>query len=386
MSGRVVAGAVVCGAISCSVVAQGTLIDVPDRRDHVFDGTRGILYISTTNGTVERYELASGQLLSPFSASGTSFNGLDVAEDGSRILVADAMQGATDGVFHIFDAATGARSSASYIRAFGEGEAWDAAITSEGYAVVTTEYNGSGWTPMRRLDLDTREFSDQIRRVRQRTHLFRGADRTTLLYAESNISSGPIGLYDAPSREFIAQRDTSTFHSSTMGAVNRDGSLMALELRGGISLRDRDLNTVEELDGLQGGLIFSPVADILFAADDVMNEIVALDTTTFAVLDRYPIGEDITRSAPLGDGVMSISPDGNNLFISTPDGVRYFEVIGGNPCFADFDGDGELTLFDFLAYQNAFDAGDLAADCDEDGSLTLFDFLCFQNEFDAGCD
>jgi hypothetical protein len=54
-------------------------------------------------------------------------------------------------------------------------------------------------------------------------------------------------------------------------------------------------------------------------------------------------------------------------------------------CAADFDGDGELTLFDFLAFQNAFDAGDPAADFDGDGELTLFDFLAFQNAFDAGC-
>ena len=54
-------------------------------------------------------------------------------------------------------------------------------------------------------------------------------------------------------------------------------------------------------------------------------------------------------------------------------------------CAADFDGDGELTLFDFLAFQNAFDAGDASADFDGDGSLTLFDFLAFQNAFDAGC-
>jgi|GEM_PF-3076591 len=54
-------------------------------------------------------------------------------------------------------------------------------------------------------------------------------------------------------------------------------------------------------------------------------------------------------------------------------------------CVADFDGDGELTLFDFLAYQNAFDAGDASADLDGDGELTLFDFLAFQNAFAAGC-
>ena len=55
-------------------------------------------------------------------------------------------------------------------------------------------------------------------------------------------------------------------------------------------------------------------------------------------------------------------------------------------CRADFDGDGQLTIFDFLAFQNAFDAGDPKADFDADGSLTIFDFLSFQNEFDAGCE
>ena len=58
----------------------------------------------------------------------------------------------------------------------------------------------------------------------------------------------------------------------------------------------------------------------------------------------------------------------------------------GDTCYPDFDEDGELTIFDFLGFQNAFDAGDLAADCDEDGALTIFDFLCFQNAFDAGCE
>ncbi|MCW5757097.1 MAG: hypothetical protein KIT54_07675 [Phycisphaeraceae bacterium] len=56
------------------------------------------------------------------------------------------------------------------------------------------------------------------------------------------------------------------------------------------------------------------------------------------------------------------------------------------PCRADLDGDGELTIFDFLLFQNLFAAGDLRADFDGDGELTLFDFLAFQNEFAAGCE
>ncbi|MEQ9096239.1 MAG: integrin alpha [Phycisphaerales bacterium] len=54
-------------------------------------------------------------------------------------------------------------------------------------------------------------------------------------------------------------------------------------------------------------------------------------------------------------------------------------------CPPDLDGDGELTIFDFLTFQNLFDLMDPRADFDGDGDLTIFDFLAFQNAFDAGC-
>ena len=60
-------------------------------------------------------------------------------------------------------------------------------------------------------------------------------------------------------------------------------------------------------------------------------------------------------------------------------------AAAADTCRVDLDGDGQLTIFDFLAFQNLFDAGDPIADFDGDGSLTIFDFLAFQNEFDVGC-
>ncbi|MEQ8318561.1 MAG: GC-type dockerin domain-anchored protein [Phycisphaerales bacterium] len=54
-------------------------------------------------------------------------------------------------------------------------------------------------------------------------------------------------------------------------------------------------------------------------------------------------------------------------------------------CRADINEDGVLDIFDFLAFFNAFDAGEAIADFDFDGELTVFDFLAFQNRFDAGC-
>ncbi|UYV12715.1 MAG: hypothetical protein NCW75_00140 [Phycisphaera sp.] len=70
------------------------------------------------------------------------------------------------------------------------------------------------------------------------------------------------------------------------------------------------------------------------------------------------------------------APERNAIVLLTPTGLA---------CDADLDGDGVLTLFDFLEFQNRFDAGDPIADFDGDGELTLFDFLEFQNAFDAGC-
>jgi hypothetical protein len=70
------------------------------------------------------------------------------------------------------------------------------------------------------------------------------------------------------------------------------------------------------------------------------------------------------------------------------EGPKLFITVEGDTtggCRADLDGDGDLTIFDFLQFQNLFDAGDLTADFDSDGSLTIFDFLAFQNEFDLGC-
>ncbi len=54
-------------------------------------------------------------------------------------------------------------------------------------------------------------------------------------------------------------------------------------------------------------------------------------------------------------------------------------------CPADFDRNGRLNIFDFLAFQNAFASGLRSADFDRNGTLDIFDFLAFQNAFAAGC-
>ncbi|MEQ8845890.1 MAG: GC-type dockerin domain-anchored protein [Phycisphaerales bacterium] len=93
--------------------------------------------------------------------------------------------------------------------------------------------------------------------------------------------------------------------------------------------------------------------------------------------NRYPVFSPDARTAYQATSFSDID------FVKH--GYVYAVDLTDGACPADLDGDGEPTIFDFLAFQNLFDAGDPIADFDGDGELTIFDFLAFQNEFDAGC-
>ena len=110
-----------------------------------------------------------------------------------------------------------------------------------------------------------------------------------------------------------------------------------------------------------------------------------------------PLGEVLVDEFGLGAALAGwklqtasdISGDGRVIAGTgvNPDGCLQTYVVrlpGG--CEADITGNGELNIFDFLAFQNLFDDGDVRADFDGDGALTIFDFLAFQTAFDAGCE
>jgi len=54
-------------------------------------------------------------------------------------------------------------------------------------------------------------------------------------------------------------------------------------------------------------------------------------------------------------------------------------------CYPDCTGEGDLDIFDFLCFQDAFVQLDPYADCDGNTVYDIFDFLCFQDAFVTGC-
>jgi hypothetical protein len=54
-------------------------------------------------------------------------------------------------------------------------------------------------------------------------------------------------------------------------------------------------------------------------------------------------------------------------------------------CPADFTGDGEITVTDFVLFRNAFHAGDPRSDINRDGTLNINDFIAFEIAVATGC-
>jgi hypothetical protein len=164
----------------------------------------------------------------------------------------------------------------------------------------------------------------------------------------------------------------AVFHSLSDPAINHAGQVAFLaQLRGG---------------GLELDEKFA-----LYATDrqGLVHEIVRTGT----LFDVRGDGTDLREvrqiefaSDPGRTGHSQFAFDGSLAVLITFEDWNSGIYVASVGCLGDADGDGELTFFDFLAFQDWFGAGDPRADLDADGAFTFFDFLAFQDAFGAGCD
>ncbi len=289
------------------------------------DGT-GAVHVFRFDGVGWRHV----QTLAASDATESDFFGVDVALDGNTLVVGAAQAGDAD---------------------------------DEAGACYVFEFDGSEWVETQKLrptTIDDRdEFGSNV-----------AIDGDTILVGAPVFDDGSIGIVQ-PGAAFVYTRIDGTWIEQAMLTVddtdtNRFGSV-ALE---------GDMAVIgAQWDGQFGrqagaAFVFQRNGDDwvksakVVASDAGTNQLFGhnldIDNGTIACASAW---------APV-DGILRA-------------GAAY--VFEPNPCPADLDGDGALTIFDFLAFQNLFDAGDPRADFDGDGELTLFDFLAFQNAFDAGC-
>jgi hypothetical protein len=258
-------------------VHDGNLSEIPvAARDLVFDPLRQMLY-TTSNFGIERFDLASQTLLAPWKV-GNDLVGLDITSDGSTLYAVEGLPSAVQGMVRKVDIATGTRTTLTYDLAEEETGGWDLAIASNGKALLSANSEGLGLVPLRELNLSTGVFAER-RHVHPKTRVYRGGDRSLVYFTVPNITTGPISTYDATTDQFPRVAEANAYVGD-IAAVNRNGTLIAMELSNGVVVVDREFRAVQNLSRLDGGTAFDPDRDLLFGISSLDNQLIAYDSNT----------------------------------------------------------------------------------------------------------
>jgi ELWxxDGT repeat protein len=321
-----------------SIGMRDSLIPIQNQRDLVYDKQRKTLYITTSSGDIQRYDMANHKLLTPLNV-GTNLFGADITPDGNYLYVAEGDSQPKKGTIYKVNLTDNSVKNITYTPFFGEGGALDINIAANGKAIFTTIDEGAGLTSVREINLSNDTVTTRAninngssKYLMPTGNIYGGADRNLFLTVEGNDSGGFVFTYDAALDKSVHSGAINVSANSSRASVNRDASLIALESNNDISIYDRELSYLRTLSNLDGGMVFDPVKDILYTVNTTSDEIIGLDTKTWKEVLRFGIGQDIPSmeagkaSTAYGQGVMTVSDDGQFLFLSTEAGVRQFNL------------------------------------------------------------
>jgi uncharacterized repeat protein (TIGR01451 family) len=308
-----------------SVSAELTFIPAANRTDMVEDSSRGLLYIANGN-CVLRYDLTNQTFLTPFNF-GTNLCGMDISPDNNTLIVADtaAYNGLSNWVY-VVDLPSGIWRQANFSSSFYEGGTYAVAFGNDGAALISSEFLGSGYTPLRRYDPVSGEVTT-IAEPWVPSMVSASGDGSVIGVAEGNISDGPVDRY-----EVAAQAETASAYDQWFNfeiAVNRNGSQFAVPTYGGTFIYDTHLNQL----GLVGsyasegpiGLAYHPQADLVYCAWWPTSFLRVFETHTFAEVADYNCGDSFGWNGgwAFQQGRVRSSHDGNNIFVTVTGGVAW---------------------------------------------------------------
>ncbi|OGU11322.1 MAG: hypothetical protein A2075_11000 [Geobacteraceae bacterium GWC2_58_44] len=305
-------------------------ISAPSRVDMVHDDARGILYITSGN-SVLRYKLSTSSFLTPYSFNQGDLAGIDLSPDGNTLAIADRN---VTGI-HLVDLQTDSiKPDIMFTPAYGEGGSFAVAYGNDGALLATTGYNGSGWVPLRRVDPATGVVTTIKSTVRQDAMVSASADGNCIAYEESNISSGPVNIYDVATKSVTKTVNTGGFTYEV--GTNRDCTQLAVPTYGGTYIYDGSLTKLGTIGVYAGGqpigVAYHPLLDVAYFAWAGSNQIRAYDTKTFAQLTPFVVGTTFgtTGNDAFDEGRLRISRDGSLLFATVSNGVMVLRT-GLNP-------------------------------------------------------
>ena len=304
-------------------------IDVNRPRDIVFDDMRNLLYVSTEAGEIQRFNLSTNQFLSPITVGGSP-HGMDIAADYSSLYVADTQLIDGNGIVHKVNLDTLDVTNLTYTVGDYEDGSYDIAIGSEGIALVTASYDGSGLVPLYVLDTATDNITVRPDVLGQTTindevRVVRSYDRTKI-WLINNSSNGWIAVYDAPSDTFVAEKEFYQYLNESPIALNHDGSMAAVQLNAHCRIVDANFNMVMGLDDSNMAAAFDPSSDLFYQFHHKWNVLFAVDTVSWELLDHV-LSEPITETyQKFTRGETAITADGRVLAVTDPNFVALYRM------------------------------------------------------------
>jgi len=318
-------------------LTEPVFLAIPDRVDLVFDEKRCFVYVSTSSGVVQSYDIRK-KALRPLVDLGDGLAGMDLSPDQNTLLVADTVADpyGPDPHNKVFALDLARRRTRPYTFAEEslESGTFMPLFVNDDEFLLTSMFAGSGWVPLRRVSLDTGD-AVKLRDVLQNTMLALSADGSTVALAESNISSGPASRYSVAFNEFdTVETDWFLYEIG----ISRDGSQFAVPIYGGLYIYNytytysfgEPVKLGTHASHYALAATYSPDSDIVYVSwNDVSgseSSIEALDSNTFEplfILDDDP-GLVHTGNYAFGSGRLRIARSGDMIGATIQNGVRLY--------------------------------------------------------------
>jgi hypothetical protein len=318
--------------------ALSPLIPVTGHRDMVYDPYRNILDI-TTNNALWQYNLNNQSLSGPIII-GTNLASADITNNGNTLVVAEQQTNSAGWeVLHEINLNTLQRTDLTFPSGPGEG-GWGLAM-GPGNTGFLDDIVPQGYpSPLRQINVLTGQ--ETFRQddpgsaggggVGSATQIVHGFDRSLMLITEGTVSWGNFFTYSPQTDTFSRPNAMGTSLTNALTAVNRNGTLFAIQANGTTTVFNQNFTMVGQFQGMDGGVAFDPGQDILYGVNSSQGQIVAYSFSGNSWTYQWstPVGEAVPRGSALGNGVMTVSNDGRWLFLATPHGVRDYPLPFGS--------------------------------------------------------
>ena len=320
---------------------EGKFIPAPNRVDMAYDDAHGVLYISSTDSQILRYQLSTGTFLSPIIIDGNYVMGMDLSPDGKTLAAAQLSYDLDNhqNWIRLIDLDTLAVQTVRFDQAFGEGGTFTVNYGSNGKIVVASVFNGSaGKVPLRLYD-PAAGTTSTIAQVNSRVMLAHNPSRTVLAFVEGDNGNGPYGKY-LPGNGYYKAVGEQLFEGGT-GAynyeigVNRDQTYFAIPTVYGTYIADKALDLIGLLVPQSAkppvAAVFHPKKPLLYLPVQDTKNVLVYDTTTWQAVDIFRFDETFGHNGnyAFGDGREKLSKDGRLLFVNVTGGVRYVKTRHG---------------------------------------------------------